>query len=84
MAFNTFIFRYSNLRFVNPSQLTAYKGEPLSPTEMQKRVFEQCDDARNILRKVRLRGQVTESNSSIELLFFPLCRSGFLRWLWCL
>ncbi len=44
--------RYSKLRFVDPSQLTGYKGEPLSPSEMQRRVFEQCQDARNILKKV--------------------------------
>ncbi len=46
--------RYSHLRFVDPERLVGHRGEPLSPTVMQRRVFEQCDDARNILKKVIL------------------------------
>ena len=45
-------YNENGFRFVNPSMLRTLKGEPLSPTEMQKRIFEQCEDARNALLKV--------------------------------
>ena len=44
--------RYSLLRFVNPSLLmitSSRSGDPLSPLDLQKRVFEQCAEARMIL-----------------------------------
>ncbi|XP_059095302.1 dynein axonemal heavy chain 3-like [Tigriopus californicus] len=43
--------RYMPLRFVHPDLLRTSRGEPLSPTDLQKRVFEQCQDARNVLLK---------------------------------
>ncbi len=48
--------RYAKLRFVSPAYLlsggAAGIGKPLAPADFQKRVFEQCEDARAVLEKV--------------------------------
>eukprot|EP00095_Tigriopus_kingsejongensis_P002576 maker-scaffold274_size229011-snap-gene-1.23 protein:Tk02576 transcript:maker-scaffold274_size229011-snap-gene-1.23-mRNA-1 annotation:"hypothetical protein LOTGIDRAFT_210054" len=43
--------RYHSLRFVNTNLLRNSRGEPLSPMDLQRKVFEQCQDARNVLQK---------------------------------
>ena len=43
--------RYNNLRFVVPHRLRGVDGGPVSPEELEDRVFAQCEEARTVLLK---------------------------------
>ena len=43
--------RYNNLRFVVPNRLRGVDGGPVSPQDLEDRVFTQCEEARTVLLK---------------------------------
>ena len=43
--------RYNSLRFVVPHRLRGVDGGPVSPEELEDRVFAQCEEARTVLLK---------------------------------